>query len=211
MVKYSLFFILISLLVLGMVSCDELRPNPADMVGHFSVSASFNDTGFNEKGIKDSILNVVQNAKEEIATARNKMNQELNLTDIDTMTVEGKIEYAAKKFALSIGDIGLNLGEMGNDAGSLFGNIATGGIGFAESVLKSLSLDIELKADGEIRTKESYVNLGLNDAKWEVRSDKFLVHYSENKRTDTLLIREHSSNGFKLKRDNLLLEFKKTQ
>jgi len=204
----SLFSVL---LIVAMIhtSCKDAGPNPSEMTGQYTVTAALKEGALNKKAIKDSIITAMESAKEEIAKARLELSEELNLSDIDTSTSEGKIEYATKQFAKTMGETGLNMGDIGKDIGGFFGDLATGGLGLAESLLEKISLDVELQADGDIKTQESFIAFGLKDAKWEVNGDHFLLHHDQGESTDTLVIVNRDSNGFTLEKDKVLITFLK--
>ena len=201
---YFTFSILFSLL-----ACKESGPFPSDMVGNYSVTASLAEGTINKSAIRDSIQTAMEKAEEDIKKAKEEIEKELNLDDIDTTTTAGKIEFAAKKFGKSMADIGVNMGELGKDMGNLFSNLAVDGINLSESILKNIDVDVELLQDGKIKTKGGLISLGLKEASWQGKDDYFLLKTNENNSEDTFRIKDRHSDGFVLEKDKLLITFSK--
>jgi hypothetical protein len=190
-------------------SCKESGPYPSDMVGNYRVTASLAEGVIDKNAIRDSIQTAMEKAEEDIKKAKEEIEKELNLNDIDTTTTEGKIEFAAKKFGKSMADIGVNMGELGKDMGNLFSNLAEDGIGLSESILKNINIDVELLQDGKIKTKGGLISLGLKDATWMVNGDYFLLKTSESDTQDTFKIKDRHLDVFVLEKDKLLITFTK--
>jgi hypothetical protein len=203
------FSIVVFCNIIFFVSCKESGPFPSDMVGNYSVTASLAEGTINKNTIRDSIQMAMEKAEDDLKKAKEEIEKELNLDDIDTTTTEGKIEFAAKKFGKSMADIGVNMGELGKDMGNLFSNLAEDGIGLSESILKNINIDVELLQDGKIKTKGGLVSLGLKDATWVVQDDYFLLKTSESDTQDTFRIKDRHTDGFVLEKDKLLITFSK--
>lgn len=194
---------------LPFMSCKDLGPNPEIMVGTYQVTGQLKDGTIDTEEISKSVSDAVKDAKVEIQNARKEIDQELDLANIDTTTAEGKIEYAAKKFGKSMSDIGLTMGELGKDLGDLFGGLAGEGIGLAQSILKNINAEIDLQADGDLKAKNSLINISLPNATWQVDGDQFILHTDNKTQSDTFLITKRSGEGFMLSKDELELHFVK--
>lgn len=205
--RANAFFV--TAILFSLISCKESGPYPSDMVGNYTVTASLAEGVIDKNAIRDSIQTAMEKAEEDIKKAKEEIEKELNLNDIDTTTTEGKIEFAAKKFGKSMADIGVNMGELGKDMGNLFSNLAEDGIGLSESILKNLDIDVELLQDGKIKTKGGIISLGLKDATWLVKDDYFLLKTSESDTQDTFKIKDRHPDGFELEKDKLLITFTK--
>lgn len=196
-------------ILFSLMACKESGPFPSDMVGNYSVTASLAEGTINKSAIRDSIQTAMEKAEDDIKKAKEEIEKELNLNDIDTTTTEGKIEFAAKKFGKSMADIGVNMGELGKDMGNLFSNLAVDGISLSESILKNINIDVELLQDGKIKTKGGLISLGLKDATWLVNDDYFLLKTNESDTQDTFRIKDRHAEGFVLEKDKLLITFSK--
>ncbi|MBC7884211.1 MAG: hypothetical protein H7X99_01970 [Saprospiraceae bacterium] len=202
----SLFFIPV---FITFCACGDSGPHPSDMVGHYTVTAALDEDAINKTAIRDSIQTAMQHAEDEISKAKEELEKELNLNDIDTTSIEGKLEFSTKKFGKSMADIGINMGELGQEMGNLFSDLAADGINLSESILKNINLDVELLPDGYIRAKGSLISLGLKDAKWQVVGDHFLLKTNETDGQDTFKINSRTNDGFVLEKDKLQITFLK--
>ncbi len=206
----SLIFSLIVLSnIVFLVSCKDTSPQPSDLVGNYTVTMSLRDGVVNTEAIKDSINDAMSKASEELKKARVEMNEDLNLSAIDTTTPEGKIEYAAKKFGQSIAEAGLGMGELGKEMGSLFSGLAEGGIGMTKSILENMTLDVELQADGDLKASGSVLNIGLNDKTWKVVGDDFILTDGNKNEDQVLKISERNESGFTLTKDEVIIKLVK--
>jgi hypothetical protein len=194
-----------------MASCKESGPQPVDMVGHYIVSANLSKKAINTDDIKNKISEAMEEAKDNISKSKDEIKKEFDLTMIDTSTVDGKIEYAAKKFGQSMAELGTDMGELGTEVGSLFSDLTSNGINFGESLLKNLKIEVELQADGDIKVDNTYVLLGLTNATWKVENDQFLLYKDKQEKPDTFLIKERNTEGFTLTKDELEILFVKNK
>lgn len=195
--------------IMCFISCNEFGPNPTSMVGLYEVSAQLKDGTVNTNEITKSVSDAMKDVKTEMQKARNEIDQELDLANIDTTTAEGKIEYAAKKFGKSMSDIGLTMGELGKDLGNLFGGLAGEGVGLAQSILKNINAEIDLQADGDLKANSSLISISLPNATWKVDGDQFILFTDNKAESDTFLITKKSTEGFILSKDELELHFMK--
>ncbi|MFZ1751142.1 MAG: hypothetical protein WAU01_13150 [Saprospiraceae bacterium] len=181
-------------------SCQEFGPQPPSMVGQFVVSAKLSNG--KQKEIKESVKDAQQEAKEDIQKAREEVEAELGKILTDTSTVEGKIAYFAKKLGSTMASAGLDLGEQVTDWNSL-------GEGLGKLLFKDLELDIELLDNGDIKANSAFIQLGLHNAKWEVKGDELLFTKEGDDTPDVFKIDSRSSDGFTLLKDNIELTFVK--
>jgi hypothetical protein len=195
--------------ILFLNACKEFGPQPPSMVGTFEVSGKLKDGTIDTDEISNSVSDAMNEVKTEMQKARREIDQEFDLANIDTTTAEGKIEYAAKKFGKSMSDLGLSMGEMGKDLGNIFGGLAEDGMGLAQSILKNINAEIELQADGDVKAKNSLINISLPNASWQVDGDQFILFTDHKAQSDTFLISNKSTEGFILSKDELELHFVK--
>ena len=207
--KSLIYSFLIFFSFIFLVSCKDSSPQPSDLVGNYTVTLSLRDGAINTSAIKDSINDAMAKASDDLKKARVEMNEELNFSSIDTTTPEGKIEYAAKKFGKTMAEVGLGMGELGKDMGSLFSGLAEGGIGMTKSILENMTFDVELQADGDIKSTGSVLNIGLNDKSWKVAGDDFIIIDANNKEDQVLKISERSNTGFTLTKDEVVIKLVK--
>lgn len=198
---FSLFLIL--------TSCKDRGPQPDDMVGLYVVSAQLTDGVFDKEDIKSSITDAFKEAKNDIAKAKDEIKTEFDLLTIDTSTVEGKIEYAAKKFSKSMAELGTSMGEIGTELGGLISGLTTSGFDLGENLLKNMKLDVELQSDGDIKVNNPWVNIGLKNAKWEVKGNQFILIRDNNETPDVFEIKDRNANGFTLSKDEIEIQFVK--
>jgi hypothetical protein len=195
--------------IMCFISCSEFGSHPASMVGLYEVRAQLKDGTVNANEITKSVSDAMKDVKTEMQKARIEIDQELDLANIDTTTAEGKIEYAAKKFGKSMSDIGLTMGELGKDLGSLFGGLAGEGIGLAQSILKNINAELELRENGDLKANSSLISISLPNATWQVDGDQFIMFTDNKAESDTFLITKKSAEGFILSKDELELHFMK--
>lgn len=198
------FYFSTLIIFLSLWACKDTSPQPSDMVGHYIVSAQFTDNTIDKEEIKSSISNAMKEVKDEMAKAKDEIKKEFDISTIDTSTVEGKIEYAAKQFGKTMAEIGTNVGELGTNLGTVFSDLTGEGVAFGEGMLKNVKLNVELQADGDIKVEDTFYLLGLNNAKWEVKGDEFLLYKNDNQEPDIFIIKERNkSSGLVLEKDKL--------
>ncbi|MBL0027383.1 MAG: hypothetical protein IPO98_21485 [Saprospiraceae bacterium] len=202
-------FSAILLIIISILSCQNQGPQPLEMVGSYEVSFRIKDNAIDKVSIKNKIKEAMQNADDEIRKAKKDLDNEFDLHSIDTFTTEGKMEYAAKKFGKSMAEVGINLGDLGKNMGSALSGLAIDGVDFSESILKNTKIKIELKADGDVKSKGSFLNFGFSNAKWEVRDDEFIFSNNDGKDHEILKISNKTKDGFTLEKDNVYLDFVK--
>ena len=97
------------------VCCKDTGPHPSDLVGKYNVSIKLKEDVINKDKIKESVDDAVKDAQAELSKAKEELSKEMDFSHIDTTTMEGKIEYAAKKFGSSMAEMGIGLGEKSNE------------------------------------------------------------------------------------------------
>lgn len=194
------------------LSCLPMGPQPSDMVGQYDVSLELNEEAIDKKSIKKQIDDAMSKADEEIEKSREEMMKDIDLENIDTTTLEGKLEYLGKSFGSKMGNIGLDIGKLSKDLGGLIGDITNGSIDFSTSLLRNLKLDIELQEDGDVKVKNKMVSMGFNNATWKVEGDAFILTKAGEKTKDEYKIVNRDAKGFTIEKDKLQLHFtKKTE
>lgn len=205
--KYAIF-LFCSLIIF---SCKDNSPQPADLVGNYTVEAKLKEKAVDTEAIKDTIAKAMEEASKEIEKARKELNEELDLSNIDTTTLEGKMEYLGKSFGAKMGNIGLEMGDLGKDLGGLIGELAGTGLSLSDQLLRNIKLDVELQADGDIKSTSKFINFGLDNAKWRVENDQFVLVKPEGEETDYFKIIERNDTGFSIEKDKVILNFIKKQ
>jgi hypothetical protein len=86
------------------------------------------------------------------------------------------------------------------------------GLKLSESVIKNLNIDLELMEDGNVRSSNMLVNMGLTNIKWEVSKNRFYFYNEKDKEKGSgLPIAKMNKNGFHLTTDGAVLNFEKTK
>lgn len=202
-------FLILSLFLT--TSCKESGPHPSDMVGTYEVKARLKEGTIDKNAIKEEIRSAMDKAKEDIEKAKDDINNDLDLSAIDTSTLDGKLEYAAKSFSKSMTDAGLEIGNLTNDFGQALSGIAESGLNFSENILKVLNIQVELQADGDIKSKNGIFNMGLSNAKWEIKDNQFILLGQGSSAPESMKILKRDASGFSVEKDNLILDFVKKQ
>ncbi|HPN69031.1 MAG TPA: hypothetical protein PLZ32_05910 [Saprospiraceae bacterium] len=203
--KYAIF-LFCSLIIF---SCKDNSPQPADLVGNYTVEAKLKEKVIDTEAIKDTIAKAMEEASKEIEKARKELNEDLDLSNIDTTTLEGKMEYIGKSFGAKMGNLGLEMGDLGKDLGGMVGELAGTGLSLSEQLLRNVKLDVELQADGDVKTSSKFINFGLDNAKWRVENDEFIVVKPEDSQPDHFKIIERNDTGFSIEKDKVILHFTK--
>ncbi|MBK8054230.1 MAG: hypothetical protein IPK35_13400 [Saprospiraceae bacterium] len=196
-------------ILLVIFSCKDSGPHPSDMVGIYDVKARLKEGTIDKKSVKEEIKSAMEKAGADLKTAKDDIKNDFDLSSIDTSTIEGKLEYAAKNFGKLMTETGLELGDITEELGAALGGIAESGIDFSETMLKMVHLQVELQADGDIKAKNSIFNMGLSDARWEIKGKDFVVIKHDSQQTESMKILKRDDSGFSLEKDNLILEFVK--
>jgi hypothetical protein len=197
-------------LIVSNFSCKDTSPQPTSYVGDYEVTLSFDDNIINKEEIQQDINDAVVELKEELSKAKTDMTGELNLNHIDTSTVEGKIEYASKKFGQSMAELGTDIGSLGAEMGIKLSVLAENSLNKAETLLNGVKFDVTLQADGDIKTSGPSVwRFGINDATWKVSEPYFLFQKDKDSKTDSLHIISQDNNGFSIRKDKFVVHLTK--
>ena len=198
-------FLIVSLLVLS--SCIEKGPQPSSLVGLYEVSVRLKNSVVDKNSIKQEIKSAMNQAEDEIKKAKSEIDEAIDLSSIDTSTIEGKIDYAAKKLGKSVAEVGVEMGDLGKDIGEAVSSLAVNSLDFSEKFLNNLKFDLELQADGDIKSKESILYMGLNNARWAIEADNFIFTKDDNGQPQKMKIVNRSQDGFTLEHDEIFLDF----
>lgn len=209
--KIPAFLLIIGFMII-VSSCKETGPQPSGMVGLYEVKVRLKDGVIDKKSIQDKIKTAMNEAEDEIQKAKADIDNDINLSLVDTTSIDGKIEYAAKKFGKSMAEVGIEIGDLGKNFGEAVSGLAVNSLDFSEKILKNIKFNVELQADGIVKSKESLLNLGLNNARWEVTGDDFLFSDESNDQPQKMKIVDRRNDGFTLEKDDVFLDFiKKSQ
>ena len=201
--------LLVVSILFAIISCKESGPHPSDMVGIYDVKAKLKEGTIDKKSVTEEIKSAMEKAGDDLKKAKNDIEKDLDLSSIDTSTIEGKLEYAAKNFGKSMTEAGLELGDLTEELGAALGGMAESGIDFSENMLKMVNLQVELQADGDIKAKNSIFNMGLSNARWKIKGDEFILIKNDSQQPESMKILKRDDSGFSLEKDNLILQFVK--
>lgn len=196
---------------MSMNSCTNFGPHPSDMTGKFIVNFSMKEDAVKKDQIKNRISDALNEAKDELTNAKRDLDREFDVNNIDTTTVEGKIEYSAKMFGKSMAQFGLQLGELGKNMGGIFGNLAEQGINLSAAMLNKIEVEVELLEDGDIKTEDSMLNFSTANARWEVKEDEFIISNRDNEPTGIFKIIDRNNQGFVIEKENVQINFKRIE
>ncbi len=202
----SLYIVSLSSFLL-LSSCKQEGPQPAGMVGLYEVSVRLKDGVIDKKSIRNEINAAMDKAEDEILKAKYELESDIDLASVDTATIEGKIEYAAKTFGKSMAEVGIEMGDLGKDLGEAISGLAVNSLDYSEDLLKNIKLHVELQEDGKINSKKSLLNLGLADARWEVKGDDFLFTNDNGQQPEVMKIARKNKDGFTLEKDDVFIDF----
>ena len=192
-----------------LISCKESGPHPSDIVGNYTVKVKLKEGIIDKKSIKEEIRAAMEKAGDDIKEAQKEIEKDLDISSIDTTTIEGKIEYASKSFSKSMAESGLELSKFSTEFGAAISGIAESGLNFSENLLNMVNIEVELQADGDVKAKNSIFNLGFSNAKWEIQGDEFIITKNDQQQPEFMKILKRDDSGFSLEKDNLILEFVK--
>lgn len=199
----------IAMFIMLLYSCQTSGPNPPDMTGKFKLTFSLKEGTVNKEKINNDIRDAIETAKGEIEKTRSDLEKEFNVDNIDTSTVEGKIEYSAKMFGKSMSQLGLQMSELGKGMGGLVGNIVKEGLNLSDDIFNKIEINVELQEDGDIKADDSVLNIGTSNSSWEVKGGEFILKNRKKESVEIFKITERNSKGFTLEKDNLIMNFNK--
>jgi len=205
MINTKLFITILATILF--LSCQENSLQPADFVGTYSVKPNL-ETEKNEiNNIKDQIKKGLSDLKSDLRQSKNDLNEEFDLNNIDTTNLSGKMEYLAKSLSNSMQEVGSTLEENNPNFSEIFGEIAESGLKLKDQFFQNLSFDIELQSDGDIKLKNFFMaQMILADSRWEIHGKEFRI-LSENNKSQIFKIENKTRDGFKLKNEELELDF----
>jgi hypothetical protein len=188
----NLLFVLI---VPFIFSCKETaKPNP-QLAGIYDVKMQIHDDLLQREEWKDSVRIALEEAKESLKDIN--IESDLELSQIDTTTAEGRIEYAAKNIVKEISGKNLPVEQIGTGIIQLAEGLLNGGLGIAKSILNHLSFQVELLPDGQIKGNDLALNtISAENAHWESTRDSFYLSDKENESKTGFYIKESDSKGF---------------
>jgi hypothetical protein len=191
--------------------CSSNSDNRKDFTGHYNVKLQLDEGTIPKAAIKDSIKAGFAEAKEALKNAKIKINEDIDLSKVDTTTAEGKIEYAAKAFGKGMGEFGIAMGEFGKSIGELAAGVASGSLDFADAIINKIAFDLDLNDDGSIKAKNTKIsNFSFEDANWEVEGKTFyLIDKDKNKEAFEIISKKE--DGFILKKDKVKFIFSKRE
>ena len=169
--------LILSFLILSIVSCKIDTIKQKSMVGTYKVSL---DLDAQKTG---SIKKSVDDAKVEIEKAKNDIKNEVNDENL-------------KEGLSSIVD---GVAKIATGAASL-------GLGLAESIVKLVDIEIELKEDGTIKYNTTGdINFTSNNTKWGIENGKFCFFDNNGNLQQEYELVPKSSKEFQLVNKDLTL------
>jgi hypothetical protein len=139
-----------------------------------------------------------------------KVKSELSTENIDTSTVEGKIEYAAKNFAKGMSGFGEMMAQLGTDLSSLSLSAIDGLFDQTNGLTKNMNADVELKEDGSVKiTGNPILKFIAAQLTWDLEGDYFILKNDKGEVEQKLLISDKTSEGFILSNEGVKLVLKK--
>jgi hypothetical protein len=171
----------------------QLPPTKESLAGKYVVTATL----LEKEEIKDKIRTDVDQAKKElkqnISDAKKEL-QDIDLSDIDTTTAEGKLEYYSRKVA---SDIGSSVLEMETGLSGLMDGLAglsTAPIDALESILENSNINVELQQDGDVKLSGMF-SIASSNLMWDVEGEEIVVKQNENEKA-RITITHRDDNGF---------------
>lgn len=193
----------ISILILSsLMACSSENSTRKEFAGTYELKIKFEENLLNNENIKDSIRLGLAEAKKAIAAAKEEVSEEFDMKNIDTTTAEGKIEFASKAFGKGMAEMGMSLGALATEMGTIAGDVADGGFGLAENIMKNLKIRLELMEDGKIKgSTGSISSISMDDATWDIRNKKFYLKSKKDSSEEEFKIIRKTDNGFELEKN----------
>jgi hypothetical protein len=189
-----------------MISCGEFGPNPSSFVGQYDISIKELS-----KLDRTSINNDMKNMTTELESTLREFGtamKDIRLADIDTSTIEGKIEFLSKSLSQNIGDLTMAIGkESGQSIGKMIETLVDGGLKIGESAMKNLKMTAELQKDGDFKMSfYPYESKVYANTKWRIEGSHFFV-YTDEEEIYRFKVQQIKKNGFELKNEDMVLAF----
>ena len=204
MYKYILGIVFFNLLI----SCGEFGPNPSSFVGQYDITikelSKLDKTAINND--MKSVISELENTFKEFGTAM----KGINLAEIDTTTIEGKIEFLSKSLSQNIADLTQAIGkESGQNIGKMIETLVDGGLKIGESAVKNFKMNAELQKDGDFKMSfYPYESKVYANTKWRIEGSNFFV-YTDDKEIYKFKVQQIKKNGFELKNEDMVLAFER--
>lgn len=198
-------------LLLNLLACGESGPRPKSMIGWYNVSlSSVNatvDSGMGDIQQKESNSDSEQGSGKSMSEA----DENEIAPDIDTSTIEGKIQYSGRQFETSLKTLGKNVAAWGQELSEVFNSLAKTGMNIKNDLLEDIRFDAELQEDGDIKIKEMPVDIfQVRDATWAVDGKQFFIFRGQS---DTLIfdIVKKSKNQILLQNKEIAIKLDKIE
>ncbi len=199
---------IIFLALLFFVNCSSATAPKKSLSGSYTVNVEIKDLNINKDQIQNSIKEGMQSMKSELNS--DKVKSELSTENIDTSTVEGKIEYAAKNFAKGMSGFGEMMAQLGTDLSSLSLSAIDGLFDQTNGLTKNMNADVELKEDGSVKiTGNPILKFIAAQLTWDLEGDYFILKNDKGEVEQKLLISDKTSEGFILSNEGVKLVLKK--
>lgn len=193
-------------------SCAYFGPNPPDMTGIYHVSFSLDDKLMDSKEISNQLNETLVETKAALQNSAREFEKDLNLSEIDTSTIEGKLEYTTKSLVKSFSGLGEALGSMGETMGTAISDHISGAIGTAINSLNGLTFTAELQEDGNFNIRGAMSLLDAVQNRWKVDGNDFILYSEQRGNEETRFkIEDRNKNGFRLKKDGFIMKFERKQ
>jgi predicted regulator of Ras-like GTPase activity (Roadblock/LC7/MglB family) len=182
------------------------------MTGIYHVSFSLDDKLMDSKEFRNQLNETLAETKAAVQNSAQEFEKELNLSNIDTSTIEGKLEYTTKSLVKSFSGLGEALGSMGETMGTAISVHISGAIGTAINSLNGLTFTAELQEDGNFNIGGAMSLLDAGQNRWKVDGNDFIL-YSEHRGNEEtrFIIEDRNKSGFSLKKDGLIMKFERKQ
>ena len=190
--------------MMNLLACSESGPRPESMIGWYNVSLSSvnKQAGNEEQGIPEA-ENKMPSDREGSTSISETVETDL-LQDIDTSTMDGKIQYSARQFETSMKALGEGLSDV-------FNSLAKTGMNIKNGLLEDIRFDAELQEDGDIKIKEMPVDIfQVRDATWAVDGKQFFIFRGQSD-TLTFDIVKKSKKQILLQNEDIAIKLDKIQ
>lgn len=201
-------FHLFSICVVGLalMACQPMDSHPKEMTGSFIVNFNLNDGAFNKEEVKQQIDNAIQEMRKDLGESKEQLMKDMDVSQIDTTTTSGKLEYYFKQLAKPILELGENIAEMAGGTSEIVSELGAGGTKVLSDILGSGKFDVDLNEDGTIKM-ESILFKEADNMTWVVQGDNFIVKDEDGTERFNYNIVSKSKEGFVLEKDKIQVTF----
>ncbi|MBK9993727.1 MAG: hypothetical protein IPP01_07040 [Saprospiraceae bacterium] len=201
----SAFTLILSILFLN---CTSLSSPTKSLAGSYTIHLEVKDLKINMDEVNKSMDEGIQNMKTELNSE--KVKEELNTNNIDTSTIEGKIEFAAKNFAKGMTGFGELMAEFGTSIGQLSTGAISSVLSESQTLLNNVNAEVELKEDGSVKVAGNPIlKFMAAQIVWEVQGDQFIVKNEKGEIVHQFGISDKTTEGFMLSNEKLKIVLKK--